>query len=205
MAQQAQLLNKLWIVIVGFIACNAKEPAMTRTTNLVVPNNWVNYTDGALNNLNGVMYYQSSPFSGKLYALYSNNLDTAFVHSYFSGKEEGEWRSFYEDGQMKELRFFSNGKKTGRYLVWWPNGKPFMQYQLENDEYQGTCKEWNEKGLMVKQMNYQQGHEVGSQKWWYDNGKIKANYIIQDGRRFGLLGTKNCINVTDSIFKNLFV
>ena len=77
-----------------------------------------------------------------------------------------------------------------------------MQYQFESDEYQGTCKEWNEKGLLVKQMNYHQGHELGSQKWWYDNGKIKANYIIQNGRRFGLLGTKNCINVTDSIFKN---
>jgi antitoxin component YwqK of YwqJK toxin-antitoxin module len=55
---------------------------------------------------------------------------------------------------------------------------------------------------LVKQMNYLKGHEEGPQKWWYDNGKIKANYIIQDGRRFGLLGTKNCINVTDSIFKN---
>jgi antitoxin component YwqK of YwqJK toxin-antitoxin module len=50
-------------------------------------------------------------------------------------------------------------------------------------------------------LNYQKGHEEGEQKWWYDNGKIKANYIIKDGRRYGLLGTKNCINVSDSIFK----
>ncbi len=202
MAQQVQLLNRLWFLLIGFIACNAKEPTKPMLNNPVVPNQWVHIMDSALNNRNGVIYYQSSPYSGKLYELYSNQRDTAFVRSYLLGKEEGEWKSYYENGQIKELRFFSNGKKMGKYLVWWPNGKPFMQYQFESDEYQGTCKEWNEKGLLVKQMNYHQGHELVSQKWWYDNGKIKANYIIQNGRRFGLLGTKNCINVTDSIFKN---
>lgn len=204
MAQQVQLLNRfrLWFLLIGFIACNAKEPAKPMLNNPVVPNQWVQIMDSALNNRNGVIYYRSSPYSGKLYGLYTNQRDTAFVRSYFLGKEEGEWKSYYENGKIKELRFFSDGKKTGKYLVWWPNGKPFMQYQFENDEYQGTCKEWNENGLLVKQMNYQQGHEAGSQKWWYDNGKIKANYIIIDGRRYGLLGTKNCINVTDSIFKN---
>jgi hypothetical protein len=40
------------------------------------------------------------------------------------------------------------------------------------------------------------------QTWWYDNGKVKSNYRIIEGRRFGLLGTKNCINVSDSIFNN---
>lgn len=202
MAQLVQLLNRIWIIIVGFIACNAKDSSMLSTINPVVPHNWVQYQDSGLNNLNGVIYYQSSPFSGKLYALFPNRNDTAFIRGYFLGKEEGEWKSFYENKQLKELRYFNNGKKMGKYSVWWPNGKPFMQYQFENDEYEGTCMEWNEQGVMVKQMNYQLGHEVGSQKWWYDNGKIKANYIIQEGRRFGLLGTKNCINVSDSIFKN---
>jgi antitoxin component YwqK of YwqJK toxin-antitoxin module len=50
-------------------------------------------------------------------------------------------------------------------------------------------------------MNYKKGHEDGQQQWWYDNGKIKANYIIKNGRRYGLRGTKKCINVSDSIFK----
>ena len=73
-------------------------------------------------------------------------------------------------------------------------------YVFVNDEYEGTCREWSSDGLLVKEMNYLKGHEEGSQRWWYDNGKIKANYIIKQGRRYGLLGTKNCMNVSDSIF-----
>lgn len=202
MAQQVRLRSSLFILLVGIFACETKQANKIPSNKRFVPNIWVQYNDTALRNMNGVLYHQSSPYSGKIVALYANNTDTAFVKSYLLGKEEGEWKSFYENGQMKELRFFAEGKKTGTYLVWWPNGKKFMQYQLENDEYEGTCLEWNEKGFLVKQMHYQKGHEEGPQKWWYDNGKVKANYIIQNGRRFGLLGTKNCINVTDSIFKN---
>jgi len=50
-------------------------------------------------------------------------------------------------------------------------------------------------------MNYKNGYEDGRQEQYYDNGKVKANYIMMSGRRYGLLGTKNCVNVTDSVFK----
>jgi antitoxin component YwqK of YwqJK toxin-antitoxin module len=48
--------------------------------------------------------------------------------------------------------------------------------------------------------HFKDGQEEGSQKLWYDNGKIRANYVIIKGKRYGLLGTKNCKNVSDSIF-----
>ena len=48
-------------------------------------------------------------------------------------------------------------------------------------------------------MSYYKGYESGGQKVWYPNGLIKSNYIMKNGRRYGLLGTKNCINVKDSI------
>lgn len=54
----------------------------------------------------------------------------------------------------------------------------------------------------MKEMNYKKGFEEGSQKMFYDNGKVKVNYIMINGRRYGLLGTKNCVNVSDSVFKN---
>lgn len=202
MAQQVPLHSSIWIWLVGLIGCNFEQSAKPILSIPIVPDSFVQYHDTALRNSNGVIYYHGYPYSGKIVALYTNKKDTAFIRSYWLGKEHGEWKSFYENGQLKEHRFFMEGKKTGEYLVWWPNGKKFMHYQLENDEYQGLCLEWNEQGRLVKRMNYLNGHEDGPQKWWYNNGKIKANYIIQDGRRFGLLGTKNCINVTDSIFKN---
>ena len=151
---------------------------------------------------NGLLIINSKPFSGTLYSLFPGTTDTAELACYYLGKESGEWKKFYPSKKIKEKRFFENGQKTGEYLAWWENGNRQLQYYFNADEYEGTCTEWNEAGMVSKVMNYKKGHEEGQQQWWYDGGKIKANYIIKDGRRFGLLGTKNCINVSDSVFKN---
>ena len=49
---------------------------------------------------------------------------------------------------------------------------------------------------------YENGYEKGVQKIWWPDGRIKSNYIIKNNRRYGLLGVKNCVNVSDSIFSN---
>jgi antitoxin component YwqK of YwqJK toxin-antitoxin module len=100
-----------------------------------------------------------------------------------------------------EIRHFENGQKVGAYYAWWPNGTLKLAYHFANGEYNGRCSEWNDQKMLVKEMHYKDGYESGSQKEFYNDGKIKANYIMTDGRRYGLLGTKNCVNVSDSIFK----
>ncbi|MBD1397688.1 toxin-antitoxin system YwqK family antitoxin [Pontibacter sp. JH31] len=149
---------------------------------------------------NGLLLVKGKPFSGKLYTLFESSTDTAEFISYQNGKEHGEWKKFYPSGQLRERRFFEQGQKTGEYIAWWENGKKQLHYFFEEDEYEGACKEWNEDGRLVKAMHYKNGHEEGPQQLWYDNGKIRANYVIQNGRRYGLLGTKNCVNVSDSVF-----
>ena len=52
----------------------------------------------------------------------------------------------------------------------------------------------------IEEFNYKMGREFGSQKVWYLDGKIKSNYIIKNNRRYGLLGTKNCTNVSEEVF-----
>ena len=152
--------------------------------------------------INGILMEGGTPFSGTLFTLFAETYDTSEIANYYNGKEDGEWKKFYPSKKLREKRFFKDGSKTGEYLVWWENGNQQMQYFFVADEYQGICKEWSQTGFLNKIMTYKKGHEDGHQQWWYDNGKIKANYMIIDGRRYGLLGTKNCVNVSDSIFKN---
>ncbi len=152
--------------------------------------------------VSGLLMENNQPFSGTLFTLFGGTTDTAETSTYLTGKENGEWKKFYPSKKIREIRYFTNGQKTGEYKAWWENGQKQLDYFFVTDEYEGTCREWNDEGLLTKVMNYKQGHEDGQQQWWYDNGKVKANYIIKDGRRYGLLGTKNCVNVSDSIFKN---
>jgi antitoxin component YwqK of YwqJK toxin-antitoxin module len=149
----------------------------------------------------GIFYANDSIFSGTLYSFYPITKDTMEVVHYLNGKEHGTWKQFYPTGKRKEIRFFVNGKKQGEYKGWWENDKPKFEFHFRDDEYEGTCRSWNAVGILTQELNYVAGHEEGAQKAWYDNGKIKSNYVIKEGRRFGLLGTKNCKNVSDSIFR----
>jgi antitoxin component YwqK of YwqJK toxin-antitoxin module len=139
-------------------------------------------------------------FSGRMYGFYLGSQDTAYISSYRNGLLHGTQLQFWENGFVKEQRFFDQGEKEGAYISWWPNGQKQFEYFFESGEYEGELKEWNSEGMLTRIMNYEKGYESGVQKWWYDSGEIKANYVIKNGRRYGLLGTKNCTNVSDSVF-----
>ncbi|MBK0382337.1 hypothetical protein I5M32_05125 [Pedobacter sp. SD-b] len=148
------------------------------------------------------MFKNEKPYSGYIYSLYPQTNDTMEVKCYYLGKEHGNWRKYSIKGTLTESRFFVNGAKEGELKAWWPDGKRKLDYHFQNDEYEGNYKEWNYNGQLILNLNYHKGYEEGVEQMFYDNGNIRANYIIKNGRRFGLLGTKNCVNVSDSIFKN---
>jgi antitoxin component YwqK of YwqJK toxin-antitoxin module len=193
MAQQARLRNSFFISMLLCFSCS--QQSKNAATFFTVPAD-----DKNLGQQNGLMLYNEIAFSGTVYQLYYGTTDTAFVNSYNNGKEHGEWKKFYPNHQLHEQRFFVLGKKEGQMIAYWENGKRKLFYNFKDNEYEGTCYEWMPTGILAKEVNYKKGYEEGSQKHFFENGKIKSNYIINNGRRYGLLGTKNCINVKDSIF-----
>ena len=148
----------------------------------------------------GITFNQGIPFSGIVIQYFSDSPDTLTVKQFRKGKADGTWKRFYVSGNLNEIRHFANGEKTGDHKYFYPSGQLQFHYQLEGDMYHGFKKEWNPQGSLIAHQNYLNGHEEGPQQLWYNNGKIKSNYIIKNGRRYGLLGTKNCINVKDSSF-----
>lgn len=187
---------RLFALLVCFSACQERVPTQLDVMDQLVPDSVV-----LLNPTDGLLYQQDKLFDGSVYHLFSNEKDTEWVHGYKQGYEHGLWRHYDSSGRLLMERMYDRGKKVGLLQTWWPNGKRQWLYHFKDDEYEGECMEWNEQGRMIRQMHYQSGQEQGSQKTWYDNGKIKANYWVESGRRYGLLGTKNCVNVSDSLYK----
>ena len=109
-------------------------------------------------------------------------------------------KKYYPNNKLMELREFRNNMKNGKQIAYWDNGNKRFEYIAKNDVSEGELKEWDFNGKLFHLAHYKNGQEEGVQKLWYENGKIRANYIILQGRRYGLLGTKNCKNVSDSIF-----
>lgn len=188
---QVQLLSSLCIFL---LSCQTVAPEERVDLSLFNADSLI------LRNVNGITYNLHLPFSGKIYQLNPHN-DTVMMAAYYNGKEHGEWIRYYDNGQLQELRYFDKGVKTKTLTRWWANGQKQFQCSFANGEYEGPLYEWNEHGQLIREMNYKNGHESGSQKMYYDNGKIRSNYIVKDGRRIGLLGTKNCVNVSDSVFQ----
>ena len=149
-----------------------------------------------------IMFLKSVKFSGYVYQLDSSRKDTILISGYLNGLLSGLTNKRFENGNIKEYRCYLKGKKNGKQISYWENGNKRFEFLAKNDAYEGVLKEWDVEGKLYHLGNFVNGQEEGSQKMWYQNGKIKANYVVRNGKRYGLLGTKNCMNVSDSIFNN---
>lgn len=185
----------LTLVFFLFACTNSKKKENLNTKK--IPNRYFEITTPGLEKIQDIIFLNGKKFDGYIYQMY-NPQDTAFVKSYLNGIEEGVHKSWYPNKQIAEERFYHLGKKEGIHRAWWEDGKMQTEYQITNDEYSGTFKEWNRQGCLIKFFHYKNGQEDGSQKLYYDNGSIRSNYIIISGRRYGLLGTKNCKNVKNT-------
>lgn len=147
---------------------------------------------------NGVLQYQNEPFGGFLASYYENQLPKTRAY-YEDGRKEGEELKWHENGKIVEERFYQKGIKVGLHKAWWQDGTEKFQMSF-NDKgaYDGTRMEWYKNGQLMLDFNYSNGKEVGCQRMWTDDGKTRANYVVIDGERFGLIGLKKCYSVTSN-------
>ena len=167
-------LSRLWpgyFLLLLFFSCGAKnEPVEEIMIAKTIPAVYIHAKDSLLSIHSDTNYYKGKFFSGYVYYLYENG-DSTFI----------------------------NGKKQGPQRSWWPDGGPKMDYTAQNNEYQGEFREWNSTGLLIKKFHYKKGVETGRQQLWWDNGTVRANYEVRNGRTFGLIGLKLCVNPNDPI------
>ncbi len=195
MAQQVRLHVSIFLCFCSlFLSC--KNISTQKQLELKL-----NQTEGNFHQENGLMFNGTSLYTGIIYNFYPKTKDTLSITEYVNGKENGIWKQFYPNGKLIEIRKFVNGSKEGKHIGWWENGNKKFESNFLNSEYEGAYQEWNRDSQLILSLNYKNGYEDGTQEMFYDNGKVRSNYVIKNGRRYGLLGTKNCINVSDSIFK----
>ena len=149
---------------------------------------------------NDTILYKEKKLNGVIFSLDMKSNDTLCTESYVNGLLDGVSKKWYFNRQLMEFRIYKVGQKNGSQTAYFENGKMKFVFNANNDKYEGELKEWNIDGKLIHLATFKNGQEEGIQKMWYDNGKIRANYVMLNGKRFGLLGTKNCKNVSDSIF-----
>ena len=188
-------------------ACNNIDPTHsfdvpiasdTLQPEIVLPNQYLNRKEQFLSFHQDTLYYQDKKYSGYIYDRFENG-DSAFVGSYLNGIEEGVFKKWYRNNQLGEYRTYHSGKKVGKHVGFWEDGQPKFDFNFIAGELHGESNEWYPNGQAYKAFHYKMGYENGSQKMWWENGIIRANYVVKQGRRYGLIGLKLCMTPQDSI------
>jgi antitoxin component YwqK of YwqJK toxin-antitoxin module len=185
---------KAFYCILFIAACYCMMGCYSRPAGIPeIPATYVNADNNKFRQRQGVLYLDHQPFSGHQYLLYENG-DTAFVLPFSQGREYGIARQWYPNRQLKEVRVYENGKKSGKHTGWWENGRLKFIYQFKKDVFDGPLKEWHANGQPFRSMNYIEGQESGLQQIHLADGSLYANYEVRNGRNYGLTGTRHCKN-----------
>lgn len=86
--------------------------------------------------------------------------------------KDGDYKSWYENGQNEDVGKYFNNVKVGNWKSWYENGQLKLDVNYVNDTLSGDYKEWYENGQKRSQKTLKMGKSVGDFFSWHENGKI---------------------------------
>jgi len=72
-----------------------------------------------------------------------NNLKKYFI---FNDKKEGEYKHYWENGQLREICNYKDGKKEGTYKEYYENGQLREIYNYKDEKKEGKCIKYYNDG-----------------------------------------------------------
>jgi len=149
-----------------------------------------------LERINGILYFDGTPYSGYIIEESESGSLLSKVN-WKQGKRHGSYRTWYSNGQKSEERQYFEGRKNGLHMGWFADGSPRFILNFRNGVYHGNCREWHANGQLYTDCNFDEGAEIGSQQSWRFDGKAVANYVVKDGHRYGVVGSKTCLTTIE--------
>jgi antitoxin component YwqK of YwqJK toxin-antitoxin module len=80
---------------------------------------------------------------------------------WFSGiKGEGEYKQWYNNGQLVIHCFYKNNELEGEYKIWYENGQLFKHCFYRDSKLEGEYKEWDNNGKLIEHSYYENGVKI---------------------------------------------
>ena len=70
-----------------------------------------------------------------------------------NGKFRGEYKIFWDNGQLLQIIYFNNGVAFGLNIGYWKDGKIWFKDHLKDNEFHGLCELYDERGALVERVN----------------------------------------------------
>ncbi len=99
--------------------------------------------------------------------------------------KDGEYKSWYDNGQPMIQKTYVEGKLHGYYKEWYLNGQLMYQIEYKDGKENGEYKSWYNNGQIMVQTTYKDGKCDGEYKKWYEKGKLHTQTTYKDGKYHG--------------------
>jgi len=142
---------------------------------------WIFYKDGYLYNIayfeNGLIQTDKWFYpSGKKFAL----------GFYKNGEKSGKWEYFEENGTVKLIERYKNGKENGNCIWYFPDQKLACKGAYKNGLKTGKWKYYYENGNLKNVSHYSKGKKNGKWKFYHENGTLSEIGKLKNGDKKGL-------------------
>jgi TonB family protein len=92
----------------------------------------------------------------------------------------GDFRYWYENGQLHIKCNFLNNKLNSEYSEYYESGQPKIRRRYINGLIDGTEKTWSLSGFLEKVVEYRLGARHGKFLTYYDNGQLVRKDIYKN-------------------------
>lgn len=114
---------------------------------------------------------------------------------YLDGREEGVDEAWYPNGQKRFERSYVGGHREGVHRGFWEDGRVQFVRRYRNDVFDGEQLGFHRDGSRAELLHYEAGREIGQQTIWRADGRVESNYSMLNGRRYGLVGRRDCVSI----------
>ncbi len=107
-----------------------------------------------------------------------------------AGERDGEWRFYYDSGELREIITYRDGRKDGPQFQFYPNGNLSLETYWDSDStaswLDSVTRQYSEYGQLVMEGWYRDGTPDSLFRYWYPDGTLKEVRIYRDGLKTGL-------------------
>jgi hypothetical protein len=80
---------------------------------------------------------------------------------YRDGRQEGEWTTWYENGQLSAVDHYHDGLQNGLHTSWYAHGVKAIEGEYRNGKREGVWTLWDPSGLSNHRQIYRDDKIVG--------------------------------------------
>lgn len=126
-----------------------------------------------------------SPADG-IWHVYDRNGNLVREEHYKNYRLDGEIKSFYPSGALKEKMYYEDGYKEGPVTTYFENGAIQMEATYKRNNFDGSSRRYYPSGEVESEVTYETGKLIGEKRIYHKSGALKQVLVYKDGVLHGI-------------------